>query len=199
MFFLSWVVSLSAHAESQFQLRNYTIEDSAYSWNVESAFDRRQPESGIDLFAIEQRRALYTAGLEQKFNEKLSVDLGFNLSQNTLDVDPVNYQDFFVGVNYGSIGGRIWYRDQADMQEEKALYYEAGWSGAVTRDTSISFQFGQEYQAGRFTQSMPDLSISAQTNFRGYNFGVRVIDHSGFGMNTEQDFSLIGSFQKRFP
>jgi len=170
-----------------------------FSWSIMPAFDSRRPESGIDLFAMEQRKARFAAGLERKFNEKLSLDLGFNLSQNLQPVTPINYQDFYLGMSYGSIGGRVWLRDRGDQGGEPGWYYEAGWQGALSRDTSVSLQLGQGYRNGGFERTIPDLSISAHTRFRDYRFGVRLIDHSGFGLNNNQDFSLIGSIQKRFP
>lgn len=161
-------------------------------------FDLNRPESGLDLYAMERRQSQFATQLQRQFDENLSVDIGLSYSSK-IQHNPIDYKDIFMGMNYGAVGGRVWYLDPAQSPDEGGWYYEAGWQSPVARDFSLAFQVGQGFRNGQATREVPDLSVSAFGAYRGYDLGVRVIDRSGLGMTGETDFSLMGSLRKRFP
>lgn len=138
------------------------------------------------------------AGLGHRFDSGLNLDLGMSLA-HIPERASINYHDYFFGLSYGGVDGKVWYLPETVLNEEPSLYYEAGWQQPVTANLSLSLRVGQ-FSSG-YTQygepaELPSLSLGASTDVGGYGFGLRLVDQRGSVFGGEQDLRLMGSISK---
>jgi hypothetical protein len=138
------------------------------------------------------------AGLGHRFASGLNVDLGMSLA-HIPERTSINYHDYFLGLSYGALDGKVWYLPETALNEDASLYYEAGWQQPVTEKVSLSLRLGQ-YSSG-FTPygepaELPSLSFGASTDVGGYGLGLRLVDQGGSAFGGERDFRLMGSISK---
>lgn len=152
----------------------------------------------------------FAAGIEHRFLGQLSLDAGVSVAHipeflpsavSGLADDAINYRDYFLGLRYGSLDGKVWYLPESDSgMETSAMYYEAGWAQPVTDKLSLSVRLGQ-YDGSSSNRlfepnNMPSLSLGATTTLEGYGLGLRLIDGGGQMFGGEQDLQLMGSISK---
>ncbi|WJW74371.1 hypothetical protein QVG61_07545 [Thiohalobacter sp. IOR34] len=154
--------------------------------------------AALDLFAIQPRESNFAAGLSRRLDARWSLDAGVAVSRVS-QVRPVNYHDYFLAVNYGSLSGRLWYLDDAENLAGRSLYYEAGWEGAVTDRLSLSLRMGQRHQPGQVGELLPDFSIGARTRVRGFGLDLRLVERGLPGTSENSDLRLMGSLSRSFP
>lgn len=156
----------------------------------------------------------FAAGLARSFGAGLSLDAGVSVahvpelaSGAALSADPVqseiNYHDYFLGLRYGSLDGRIWYLPDnglAGAGEPAGLYYEAGWAQPVGHNLSLSVRMGRygnvAADSSTVAGGLPSLSLGASTTLSGYGLGLRLIDGGGHMFGGEPDLQLMGSISK---
>ena len=154
---------------------------------------RMDPPTGLQLSHTLDNGMALDAGLAQGHERA---------TEDSITLSGRDYQDAFLGVRYHGFSGQVWYLDQPGGEDgARSFYYQAGWKAPVNDRLSVSLQMGQSYRRGiGFDQEYPDLSVAAEGNFDGYGLGIRLIDRSGLGLSGEDaDYSLMGSFSKRFP
>lgn len=152
----------------------------------------------------------FAAGIGHRFLGRLSLDAGVSVAHipeytsNTVSGSPdgtINYRDYFFGLRYGALDGKVWYLPEAHFGDEaSAMYYEAGWAQPVTDNLSLSVRLGQ-YDGNSSNRlfgahDMPSLSLGASTTLEGYGVGLRLIDGGGHIFGGEQDLQLMGSISK---
>lgn len=141
----------------------------------------------------------FAAGVERHFASGLSVDFGLSSAQFT-ESPAINYRDYFLGVSYGSLDGKLWYLPETLDGETTAMYYEAGWSPAVSDRVALSLRLGQQVGGAAvspgFDSGLPSVSLGASTRFYGYGLGLSVIDGGGSMFGGDADFRLMGSISK---
>lgn len=146
----------------------------------------------------------FAAGVGRNFMNGLSLDAGIAVAhkpENTLpsSFSTINYHDYFLGLRYGALDGRVWYLPETQMGEPSGLYYEAGWQQLVTDKLSLSVRLGHYADADTLlnpaTES-PSLSLGASTTVDGYGLGLRLIDSGGQMFGGGQDLQLMGSISK---
>lgn len=146
----------------------------------------------------------FAAGIGRNFMNGLSLDAGVSVAHApdyTLSpsVETINYHDYFLGMRYGALDGRVWYLPENRLGEPSGLYYEAGWQKLVTDSLSLSVRLGHYADASPLldpSRDAPSLSLGASTTVDGYGLGLRLIDGGGRMFGGEQDFQLMGSISK---
>ncbi len=141
-------------------------------------------------------------GVGHSFANGLNLDLGISLSHVTESVDTINYRDYFLGLSFGALEGKVWYLPETAFSDEPSLYYEAGWLQPVTENLSLSVRLGQyssDYSSFQGYSDQPSLSLGASTEVRGYGLGLRLIDNGGQMFGGDQDLRLMGSISKPLP
>jgi hypothetical protein len=139
-------------------------------------------------------------GVGHRFSSGLSLDAGLSLAHAYEQHSAIDYHDYFLGVSYGSLDGKVWYLPESTLSADPILYYEAGWQRAITGNLSLSLRVGQAQASnyglldGRYDQ--PSLSLGASTDYGGYGLGLRLIDGGGGMFGGEQDLRLMGSISK---
>ncbi|MDV3239873.1 MAG: hypothetical protein LOY58_13600 [Gammaproteobacteria bacterium] len=140
------------------------------------------------------------AGVGHRFASGLNVDVGLSSSQ-VAESPAINYRDYFLGVSYGSLDGRLWYLPEVLDGEATAMYYEAGWSPAVSDRLAFSLRLGQQVGGSTsltgFDSGLPSVSLGASTRFHGYGLGLSLIDGGGSMFGGDSDFRLMGSISRR--
>lgn len=142
------------------------------------------------------------AGVTHRFTNGLNLDLGMSLAHESERVETINYRDYFLGLSFGSLEGRLWYLPETAFTDEPSLYYEAGWQQPISEKLSFSLRLGQystAYNNLPGSTDRPSLSLGASTMVRGYGLGLRLIDHGGHMFGGEQDLRLMGSISKPLP
>lgn len=142
------------------------------------------------------------AGVTHRFTNGLNLDLGMSLAHESERVETINYRDYFLGLSFGSLEGRLWYLPETAFTEEPSLYYEAGWRQPISEKLSFSLRLGHSstaYSNLAGSTDQPSLSLGASTMVRGYGLGLRLIDHGGRMFGGEQDLRLMGSISKPLP
>ena len=144
----------------------------------------------------------FATGIERHFSNGLSLDAGVSMAQG-VQLNPVNYRDYFLGVRYGSWDGKVWYLPElADSEVPDSLYYEAGWSQPVGEQSALSLRLGQQQSLGAAllddAARTPNLSLGATTHMRGYGLGLRLVESGGILFGGEQDLRVMGSISKPF-
>lgn len=158
----------------------------------------------------------FAAGIGRRFVSGMNLDAGVSVAHipGSMSMEPtpvddaaareIDYRDYFLGVSYGSLDGKIWYLPEnarLGVQPAAAMYYEAGWVGPLSSNLSVSVRLGhyEGTTAGRLLgggANAPSLSLGASTTLSGYGLGLRVIDGGGRMFGGEQDFQLMGSISK---
>ena len=174
-------------------------------------FDFSHPQSGIDLFASQIREIASHGLFSHEFAPGVKIDAGFSRSRD-LDASTVSpaagrfdYQDLFVGIRFRGLGGRAWRLDPRSSREAGAgtrWYYEAGMERRLTDNWSVSLQLGSPLDGDLFTSvRRPDLSLGARYRYRGFDLGLRVIEHGQRATDETSGggFSFMGSVSHRFP
>jgi hypothetical protein len=143
------------------------------------------------------------AGVAHRFATGLSLDAGLSLSHAYEQHTAIDYQDFFLGVSYGSLDGKVWYLPESALSDDPIVYYEAGWQRLVTDKLSLSLRVGHselsDYRLLSGAYDQPSLSLGASTDMGGYGLGLRLIDGGGSMFGGEQDLRLMGSISKPLP
>lgn len=142
-------------------------------------------------------------GITHRFSSGLSLDAGLSLAHAYEQHTAIDYHDYFLGVSYGSLDGKVWYLEETALSDDPILYYEAGWQRAITDKLALSLRVGQSQSAGygRGLYDMhdqPSLSLGASTDMGGYGLGLRLIDGGGGMFGGEQDLRLMGSISRPF-
>lgn len=139
-------------------------------------------------------------GITHRFSSGLSLDAGLSLAHAYEQHSAIDYHDYFLGVSYGSLDGKVWYLEESALNDEPIVYYEAGWRRAVTDKLSLSLRVGQSRSTGGYGlyngYDQPSLSLGASTDIGGYGLGLRLIDGGGGMFGGEQDLRLMGSISK---
>ncbi|MFN2308324.1 MAG: hypothetical protein ABR553_01105 [Gammaproteobacteria bacterium] len=140
------------------------------------------------------------AGLEHHFASGLSLNAGVSLAHAYEQHRAIDYRDYFLGVTYGSLDGKVWYLPESTLSDEPVFYYEAGWQRAVTERLSFSLRLGHApspgYASASSAADLPSLSLGASTAVGGYGLGLRLIDGGGQMFGGEQDLRLMGSISR---
>lgn len=143
------------------------------------------------------------AGVAHRFASGLSLDAGLSLAHAYEHHTEIDYHDYFLGVSYGSLDGKVWYLPESALSDDPVLYYEAGWQRSVTDKLSLSLRLGHSQSAGyrliNGAYDQPSLSLGASTDMGGYGLGLRLIDGGGSMFGGEQDLRLMGSISKPLP
>lgn len=180
----------------------WTVNKDTNPLNLQSQSLLRPPSR--NAFETQDNDLDMAVGIEHRFDNGLSVDLGVSMAQGT-QFNPINYRDYFLGMRYGSLEGKVWYLPEVQDQDEPAsLYYEAGWTQPVSDQLSFSLHLGQQQPLGNSLLGLqpstePNLSFGASANLRGYGLGLRLIDNGGRMFGGEDDLSIMGSISKPFP
>lgn len=139
------------------------------------------------------------AGVGHRFANGLSVDVGLSSAQ-LAESPAINYHDYFLGVSYGALDGKLWYLPETLDGEATAMYYEAGWSPMVNDRVALSLRLGQQVGGSTaltgFDSGLPNVSLGASTRFHGYGLGLSVIDGGGSMFGGDSDFRLMGSISR---
>lgn len=146
----------------------------------------------------------FAAGVGRSFMNGLSMDAGVSVAHtpgytHTQAFSTIDYHDYFLGMRYGALDGRVWYLPETRLGEPSGLYYEAGWQQPVSDKFSLSIRLGHFADTNQFLNSsddMPSLSLGASTTVDGYGLGLRLIDGGGHMFGGEQDLQLMGSISK---
>lgn len=146
----------------------------------------------------------FAAGIGRNFMNGLSLDAGISVAHLpdyslTPAVSTIDYHDYFLGLRYGSLDGRVWYLPESHLGEPSGFYYEAGWRQPVTEKLSLSVRLGHYADANTLldpAHDLPSLSLGASTTVEGYGLGLRLIDGGGHMFGGEQDLQLMGSISK---
>ena len=146
----------------------------------------------------------FAAGVGRHFMNGLSLDAGVSVAHTPEyallpSVSTINYHDYFLGLRYGVLEGKVWYLPETHLGEPSGLYYEAGWQQLVTDKLSLSIRLGQYADVDPMLDSsneVPSLSLGASTTVDGYGLGLRLIDGGGRMFGGEQDLQLMGSISK---
>lgn len=137
------------------------------------------------------------AGVARRFASGLSLDAGLSLSHVYEQHTAIDYRDYFMGVSYGDLDGKVWYLPESALSDEPILYYEAGWRREVTDNLSLSLRVGQAqtpgYGLANSLYEQPSLSLGASTDVGGYGLGLRLIGGGGGMFGGGQDLRLMGS------
>ncbi|HEB99695.1 MAG TPA: hypothetical protein ENJ05_09320 [Thiotrichales bacterium] len=150
-------------------------------------FNRYDFERGISAF---------TAGLNRKLGRSLS--LGAGLAVSPAAPGQVDYRDYFLGLNYRGLAGRVWYQPDP-LDGTPAYYYEAGWRGAVSDRFSFSLNLGQRYRRETgFGSLLPDFSVGARASFGSMGLGLRLIEHGGEQLFDPGGLRLMGNVSGSF-
>lgn len=139
------------------------------------------------------------AGVSHRFTNGLNLNLGMSLSHVTESAETINYRDYFLGLSFGALEGKVWYLPETAFTDEPSLYYEAGWQQPVTENLSLSLHLGQystDYSSIQGLNDQPSLSLGASTQVRGYGLGLRLIDGGGQMFGGDEDLRLMGSISK---
>lgn len=139
------------------------------------------------------------AGVSHSFANGLNLDLGMSLSHVTESAETINYRDYFFGLSFGALEGKVWYLPETTYTDEPSLYYEAGWQQPVTENLSLSLHLGQYstgYSSIQGFNDQPSLSLGASTQVRGYGLGLRLIDSGGQMFGGDEDLRVMGSISK---
>lgn len=140
------------------------------------------------------------AGMAHRFSGGLSLDAGMSLAHAYEQHTAIDYHDYFLGVSYGSLDGKVWYLPESTLSDEPILYYEAGWRRALTEKMSLSLRVGHtassSYGLLNDSPDLPSLSLGATTDLGGYGLGLRLIDGGGSMFGGEQDLRLMGSISR---
>jgi len=159
----------------------------ALEYRHDPLFDRYDMKRGVLAF---------TAGLNQRLGRSLS--LGAGLAVSSPAAGRVDYNDYFFGLHYRGLAGRVWY--QPDPANGKpAYYYEAGWQGAVSDRLSFSLNLGQA--AGReagFSPLPPDFSVGARASFGSMGIGLRLIERGGDQLFDPAGLRVMGNVSGSF-
>lgn len=146
----------------------------------------------------------FAAGIGRNFMNGVSFDAGISVAHTpdytlTPSVNTINYHDYFLGMRYGALDGRVWYLPETRLGEPSGLYYEAGWQQLVSDKLSLSVRLGHYADANPLldpSHDAPSLSLGASTTVEGYGLGLRLIDGGGHMFGGEQDLQLMGSISK---
>lgn len=160
----------------------------------------------------------FAAGIGRRLVAGINLDAGVSVAHipgstfleprqvNDAAAPEINYRDYFLGVSYGSLDGKIWYLPEnphLDVQPSAAMYYEAGWVGPLNSNLSVSVRLGHyegtaasRLLGGGRSANVPSLSLGASTTLSGYGLGLRLIDGGGRMFGGEQDLQLMGSISK---
>jgi hypothetical protein len=146
----------------------------------------------------------FAAGIERNFMNGLTLDAGVSVAHTpeyslSPSVETINYHDYFLGMRYGALDGRVWYLPEKHLGEPVGFYYEAGWQQLVTDSLSLSVRVGHYSETDQIlysSQDVPSLSLGASTTVQGYGLGLRLIDGGGQMFGGEQDLRLMGSISK---
>ncbi len=142
------------------------------------------------------------AGVDHRFANGLNLNLGMSLSHVTEHADTINYRDYFLGMSFGPLEGKVWYLPETAYTDSPSLYYEAGWQKSVTENLALSMRLGQAgsgYSSVHGFADQPSLSLGASTEVRGYGLGLRLIDGGGQMFGGDQDLRVMGSISKPLP
>ena len=174
-------------------------------------FDFSHPQSGIDLFASQIRQIASHGLFSHEFAPGVKFDAGFSRSRD-IDASPavvpdgrLDYQDLFVGIRFRGLGGRAWRLDPRSSRETRAStrwYYEAGMERQLSDNWSVSFQLGTPLDGDLLSSTRrPDLSLGTRYRYRGFDLGLRLIEHGQRGTDEQSGggFSFMGSVSHRFP
>lgn len=140
-------------------------------------------------------------GVTHYFDNGLNLGLGMSLSHatDTQSAETINYRDYFFGLSFGAVEGKVWYMPETAFSDEPSMYYEAGWLQPVTEKLSLSLRLGQ-YSSGYSSihgfSDQPSLSLGASTQMRGYGLGLRLMDGGGHMFGGEEDLRVMGSISK---
>ncbi len=111
--------------------------------------------------------------------------------------------EYFLGVSYKQIGGRVWYTNpDEDLPDQvPSTYYEARWSSPDPEGLTFSMRVGRYDPAVRngLLGGYSDISVAARKQFHGYGFGLRLTDTTLGAGKDGSDIHLMGSISKRFP
>ncbi|MBZ0071042.1 MAG: hypothetical protein WCY26_01325 [Thiohalobacteraceae bacterium] len=142
------------------------------------------------------------AGIGHRFASGLNIDVGLSSAQvaQVSELPAIDYRDYFLGVSYGTLDGKLWYLPETLDGETTAMYYEAGWSPVVSDKLAFSLRLGQQVggstpMAG-FDSGLPNVSVGASTRFHGYGLGLSVIDGGGSVFGGDADLRLMGRISR---
>ena len=162
----------------------------------QAVLDLGHPANGFPLNPNQAPGKRFGLALSQSLTDELELDAGLARGRSA-DPRPLDYRDYFLGLNYLGLGGRVWALDEG-RSRGRDFYYEAGWRGDIGERSGLSLSFGQSLGGG-LRENPLDFSIAASTHLRGFGFGLRF---TGRGASSELpggDLQLFGSVSRRFP
>lgn len=150
----------------------------------------------------------FSVGVSQPLLSGLSLDAGvrqfrFDEAGGNRRVAAGRQAEYFLGVSYKQVGGRVWYTnpDQDLPDQVPSTYYEASWSSPDPEGLSFSMRVGRYDPTARngLLGGYSDVSVAARKEFHGYGFGLRLTDTTLGTSKDSSDIHLMGSISKRFP
>jgi len=162
----------------------------------QAVLDLGHPANAFPLNPNQASGNRFGLALSQSLTDELQLDAGLSRSQSA-DPRPLDYHDYFLGMNYRGLGGRVWALDEG-RSGGRDFYYEAGWRGDIGEQSALSLSFGQSL-AGGLRQNPLDFSIAARTRVHGFGLGLRFTERGASSELPDGELQLFGSVSRRFP
>ncbi|WP_297528365.1 hypothetical protein [Thiohalobacter sp.] len=163
----------------------------------QALIDLGHPANAFPLNPDQAAGSRFGLALSQSLTDELQLDAGLARGRSA-DPRPLDYHDYFLGMNYHGIGGRVWSLNGARDGSGRNFYYEAGWRGDIGERSALSLSFGQSL-AGGLHRNPLDFSIAARTRLKGFGLGLRFTERGASSALPDGEFQLFGSVSRRFP
>lgn len=145
------------------------------------------------------------AGLSRELGHGFAIDTGvaqYGLNADSDDPqEPVPYQEYYFGLTYERLEGKVWYTDDYEGSGFAKSYYQVGVSSELGEDFQLSARLGysafEEAAVGQ--ENYTDYSLAAEKrNERGLGIGLRLMGTQREAVPGENDLRLMGTISHSF-
>lgn len=111
-----------------------------------------------------------------------------------------NYKEYYFGLAYENVEGRVWYTDDYEGQGLAKSYYEFGLRSDLNEDFSLSARLGYgDMEPGRGREKYTDYSLAAELrDVHGFGVGLRVMGTRDQAVAGQDDVRLLGTISRSF-
>lgn len=142
-----------------------------------------RPEAGGDRYT----------GLRHRFSNGLGLDTG--LASYGLGTPREDYREFYFGLSYDALQGRVWYTDDYLGTGGSRSYYEFGVSSRVAQDFSLSARLGYGNDDRDWADDEPRSTfiLSAEKQgLYGFGFNLQLSGSEDTRLDALEDVRVMG-------
>lgn len=150
----------------------------------------RDAEAGLDHDRF--------TGLSRRLESGIGFDTG--IAQYGESSPMSSYQEYYFGLSYDALEGRMWYTGDYQGQGGSKSYYELGLRGNVSSDFSLSARLGySDFDADLDLENYAAYVLSAQKkDLYGFGVDLQLVGSGDPRWSAAEDFRLMGTVSRSF-